>query len=82
MRTTQVTGITKIAAFLVGTLCVLGVLDRPVLAQFQMPDPRQMAGIPRPVDDLPAGSVSVRLIRGQRRTTSPIIRSSCMSATR
>ena len=34
-------------------------------AQFQMPDPKQMAGIPRPVDDLPAGSVSVRLIRGQ-----------------
>jgi hypothetical protein len=33
-------------------------------AQFQMPDPRQMSGIPRPVDDLPARSVSVRLIRG------------------
>jgi hypothetical protein len=33
-------------------------------AQFQMPDPRQMSGIPRPVDDLPAGTVSVRLIRG------------------
>ena len=30
-----------------------------------MPDPRQMAGIPRPVTDLPAGRVSVRLIRGQ-----------------
>jgi hypothetical protein len=30
-----------------------------------MPDPKQMAGIPRPVDDLPSGSVSVRLIRGQ-----------------
>jgi hypothetical protein len=29
-----------------------------------MPDPKQMSGIPRPVDDLPAGSVSVRLIRG------------------
>src|ERR1700681_3708694 len=29
-----------------------------------MPDPRQMSGIPRPVDDLPARSVSVRLIRG------------------
>jgi hypothetical protein len=27
-------------------------------------DPRQMAGIPRPVDDLPHGSVSVRVIRG------------------
>ncbi len=34
-------------------------------AQFQMPDPKQMAGIPRPVTDLPDGTVSVRLIRGQ-----------------
>src|SRR3954466_4573894 len=34
-------------------------------AQFQMPDPKQMAGIPRPVTDLPDGSISVRLIRGQ-----------------
>ncbi|MCU1385528.1 MAG: hypothetical protein JWL71_4225 [Acidobacteria bacterium] len=32
---------------------------------FAMPDPKQMAGIPRPVTDLPDGSVSVRLIRGQ-----------------
>src|SRR5476651_1156747 len=48
-------------------LCVLGVLcvERAQLpAQFQMPDPKQMAGIPRPVDDLPNGAVSVRLIRG------------------
>jgi len=29
-----------------------------------MPDPKQMSGIPRPVDDLPSGSLSVRLIRG------------------
>jgi hypothetical protein len=34
-------------------------------AQFQMPDPKQMSGIPRPVDDLPDATVSVRLIRGQ-----------------
>src|SRR6185312_4853560 len=34
----------------------------PALAQ--MPDPRQMSGIPRPVDDLPNGSASVRVIRG------------------
>jgi hypothetical protein len=33
-------------------------------AQFQMPDMKQMSGIPRPVTDLPAGSISVRLIRG------------------
>jgi len=48
-------------------LCVLGVLcsSSVLLAQFQMPDPKEMSGIPRPVTDLPNGSVSVRLIRGQ-----------------
>src|SRR6478672_29533 len=48
-------------------LCVLSVLGSGALlsAQFQMPDPKMMSGIPRPVDDLPAGSISVRLIRGQ-----------------
>lgn len=52
-------------------LCVLGVLcvdATRVAAQqggFAMPDPKQMAGIPRPVADLPDGAVSVRLIRGQ-----------------
>jgi hypothetical protein len=34
------------------------------MAQFEMPDPKQMSGIPRPVTDLPDGAVSVRLIRG------------------
>ncbi len=34
-------------------------------AQIAMPDPRQMAGIPRPVTDLPDRAISVRLIRGQ-----------------
>lgn len=29
-----------------------------------MPDPKQMSGIPRPVDDLPNSSISVRVIRG------------------
>jgi hypothetical protein len=37
----------------------------PAFAQFQMPDAKEMSGIPRPVTDLPAGQVSVRLIRGQ-----------------
>jgi hypothetical protein len=37
----------------------------PAFGQLQMPDPKQMAGIPRPVTDLPTGHVSVRLIRGQ-----------------
>jgi hypothetical protein len=35
-----------------------------MFAQIQMPDPKQMSGIPRPVDDLPSGAISVRLIRG------------------
>ena len=43
-------------------LCVLVVDDAS--AQFQMPDAREMSGIPRPVDDLPNGAISVRLIRG------------------
>jgi hypothetical protein len=37
----------------------------PMRAQVAMPDPREMAGIPRPVTDLPERSVSVRLIRGE-----------------
>ena len=49
--------------YVVCTVCVLRTIT-PVYAQFQMPDPKQMSGIPRPVDDLPDGSISVRLIRG------------------
>lgn len=35
-----------------------------LFAQFEMPDVKQMSGIPRPVTDLPDGAISVRLIRG------------------
>ena len=34
-------------------------------AQIQTPDAKEMSGIPRSVDDLPWGTVSVRLIRGE-----------------
>jgi len=51
-------------SFLRVFLCVLGVLCGGALISAQI-DPRQMAGIPRPVNDLPDGSISVRLIRGQ-----------------
>ena len=47
-----------------GGLCVLGAARQDVRAQSAMPDMKQMSGIPRPVDDLPKGAVSVRLIRG------------------
>ena len=46
------------------SLCVLG-LAASAAAQFQMPDPKQMSGIPRPVTDLPNGTISVRLIKGE-----------------
>jgi hypothetical protein len=55
---------------LFAALCVLGVVggeSSVVHGQpggFAMPDPKQMSGIPRPVDDLPTGAISVRLIRG------------------
>jgi len=55
---------------LLGVLCsFLGVLCAAPLVRaqpggFAMQDPKQMSGIPRPVDDLPNGAISVRLIRG------------------
>jgi hypothetical protein len=48
-------------------LCVLCVGRAQLSAQqggFAMPDAKDMSGIPRPVDDLPNGAISVRLIRG------------------
>src|SRR5712671_1566825 len=56
-----------LAKTILGVLCVLCVESAVVTAQrggFAMPDPKQMSGIPRPVDDLPNGAISVRLIRG------------------
>jgi len=44
---------------------LMGLATASAHAQLQMPDPREMSGIPRPVTDLPDRSVSVRLILGQ-----------------
>jgi hypothetical protein len=48
----------------VSVIAVLVWFVAPLNAQFQMPDPKQMSGIPRPVTDLPDRAISVRLIRG------------------
>jgi hypothetical protein len=41
---------------------------QPVAAQVvpggQMPDPKQMSGVPLPTSDIPAGTVTVRVVRG------------------
>jgi hypothetical protein len=42
----------------------LAAVAAPAAAQLQMPDPKQIAGVPLPADDLPAGTISVRVIRG------------------
>ena len=52
-------------AKLIALLLAVLAFAVPAFAQLQMPDPREMSGIPRPVTDLPEGHVSVRLIRGQ-----------------
>lgn len=52
-------------------LCVVGVLHGGEVVLAQMPDMAQMSGIPRPVDDLPVGSVSIRVIRGDM--SNPIV---------
>ena len=44
---------------------VWALMGLPPLASGQMPDARQMSGIPMPTPDVPAGSVSVRLVRGE-----------------
>lgn len=48
---------------------VLGIIAFALVAgsavtRAQMPDPRQMAGRPLPVGDLPVGTVTVRVVRG------------------
>lgn len=47
-----------------GVALVLTLAAPSARAQFQMPDPKAMSGIPRPVNDLPDRTVSVRVIRG------------------
>lgn len=62
MRTSLVRLLTATAVLTLGT---------PAIAQFQMPDPKMMSGIPRPVNDLPDRTVSVRVIRGDLANNLP-----------
>lgn len=54
------------STLVVAVLCVAVLGTTDAAAQFAMPDPKEMSGIPRPVPvgDLPNRTVSVRLIRG------------------
>ena len=53
---------------------LLSLLAQPAFAQgsgIQMPDPKQMSGVPLPTGDLPVGTITVRVIRGS--LTSPLL---------
>ena len=65
------TNLTKITRVVLLMLCAVGTSGTEwARAQpgggggFQMPDMKQMSGIPRPVTDLPDRAISVRVIRG------------------
>ena len=55
-------GSTTRTAFVATLLLALAVVSPPVATA--QPDPRQMSGIPLPDPELPAGTVTVRVIRG------------------
>src|SRR5437899_8783125 len=59
-------GVILCALSVLGVLCVFSGFARA-----QMLDPKQMSGIPRPVNDLPNHSISVRLIRGELSNNIP-----------
>ena len=63
----------RAALWAVWALCTTASLLWPAMAsaQFQMPDPKEMSGIPRPVTDLPERTVSVRVIRGSLSNNLP-----------
>jgi hypothetical protein len=55
---------TPLAIFVI--LAIFAMRPFPVAAQgAQMPDPKQMSGVPLPVPDMEVGTVTVRVIRGQ-----------------
>ena len=53
---------------LITALCALAIWVAPSAAQgpagAQMPDPKQMSGVPLPTSEIPAGTVTVRVVRG------------------
>lgn len=62
----------RVRACLGATVCAAAVLFGPASARAQqMPDPKEIAGMPLPVGDVPAGTVVVRVIRGSLANNIP-----------
>lgn len=54
----------RLIASVACALCLAGGAQAQVAPGGQMPDPRQMSGVPLPTSDVPAGTVTVRVVRG------------------
>jgi hypothetical protein len=64
-------GFRAICPLAVASLFSLGLLLPAIGVAQQMPDPKEIAGIPLPVGDVPAGTVIVRVIRGSLANNIP-----------
>jgi hypothetical protein len=54
----------RLSARLVLAAALVACGAAAIRAQAQMPNPKEMSGVPLPASDLPKGTVSVRLVRG------------------
>jgi hypothetical protein len=54
----------RVVAVAVVMVAALSAIVSPSLAQINMPNPKEISGVPLPAADLPAGTITVRVIRG------------------
>ena len=59
------------AAVLVASLAAPAIAQAPFAGGAQMPDPKQMSGVPLPMPDLAIGTVTVRVVRGSMANPLP-----------
>lgn len=55
----------------ISSVAFSGAAQAPFASGAQMPDPKQISGVPLPVPDIPVGTVTVRVIRGQLTNVLP-----------
>jgi hypothetical protein len=57
-------GVSRVLAAAAFVLSLVEPAHGQGMAGAQMPDPKQMSGVPLPTSDIPAGTVTVRVVRG------------------
>jgi hypothetical protein len=56
--------VTRLAVLILATLLAPAAPHAQIPPDAQMPDPKQMSGVPLPTSEIPAGTVTVRVVRG------------------